>query len=220
MNTALTRYDDVCRSLEELHRVDKVTEIIDKAAAMQEYARRAKDPKLIDYATDVRLRAEIRAGELLKEMAATGQRDNGKGNRNPDLKSQAGAPKLSDLGVTKTQSSRWQKLAALSKEKQEAKISSIKERTERAITPPPKDPNKVKGPKPAPKLNPESWVQATPEECGKFVKVVGPREIVAAVGAREFYRSLTEEQKDALWAAERADQDAKSQKTNGRTAYP
>jgi len=34
-----------------------------------------------------------------------GQRDSGRGNRNPDVKSQAATPKLSDLGISKTQSS-------------------------------------------------------------------------------------------------------------------
>jgi hypothetical protein len=58
------------------------------------------------------LRAEIRAGELLTEMAERGERDDGRGNRNPSLKSQDATPKLSDLGVTNTQSSRWQKMAA------------------------------------------------------------------------------------------------------------
>jgi hypothetical protein len=51
-------------------------------------------------------------GELLREMAQTGQRDNGKGNRNPDLKSQDAIPKLEDLGLTKDESSRFQQIAA------------------------------------------------------------------------------------------------------------
>jgi hypothetical protein len=55
-------------------------------------------------------------GELLKEMAQTGQRDNGKGNRNPDLKSQDAIPKLEDLGLTKDESSRFQQIAAVPEE--------------------------------------------------------------------------------------------------------
>ena len=69
---------------------------------MQVYAKQAKDTELIDHATDIRTRAEIRAGELLQEMEKNkGARGKGK-VRSHD----ATALKLCDLGVTKTQSSR------------------------------------------------------------------------------------------------------------------
>jgi N6-adenosine-specific RNA methylase IME4 len=117
----LVRYDAACRALAEAHRVDEVKTIRDKAVAMQAYARQAKDTTLITQATEIRMRAERRAGELLREMEKYKGAVPGKTGRKgkPLLDT---TPKLSDLGVTKTQSSRWQKLAALDADKFEAEI--------------------------------------------------------------------------------------------------
>jgi hypothetical protein len=67
------------------------------------------------------MRAEIRAGELLAEMKAREERHSGTaGTGDTNIGRSPGsqpatpvAPTFSDLGVTKTQSARWQKLAAL-----------------------------------------------------------------------------------------------------------
>jgi N6-adenosine-specific RNA methylase IME4 len=121
MSGALTRYDAACRALAEAHRVDEVKDIRDKAVAMQAYALQAKDTTLITQATEIRMRAERRAGELLVEMRERGERRD-HSQRSRGETSDALPPKLADLGVTKTQSSRWQAMAALDSDAFEAKV--------------------------------------------------------------------------------------------------
>jgi len=100
--TALVRYDAARRALAEAVRFDDVKQIRDLAVAAQAYARQANDPELIDNATDIRKRAEIRGGEVLVEMREQGQRASNEDNL---LRGNSALPrevsKLSDLGITK-----------------------------------------------------------------------------------------------------------------------
>jgi hypothetical protein len=76
--------------------------------------------------TEIKLRAERRAGELLIELAARKERHSGRGHTKTvgsRVVTPRPEPKLDDLGVTKKQSSRWQKLAEMPASKFEAKVA-------------------------------------------------------------------------------------------------
>lgn len=122
--TALVRYDAARRALAEAVRFDDVKQIRDVAVAAQEYARQAKDHELIDNATEIRKRAERRAGEVLAEMKANGGRHSGYGDQKSG--SQAAIPILKNLGISKTQSSRWQQLAKMPPEVFEQHVAAAK----------------------------------------------------------------------------------------------
>jgi N6-adenosine-specific RNA methylase IME4 len=134
MTGSLMRYDAARRALAEAHRVDEAKSIRDKAVAMQAYAKQAKDSTLIIQATEIKMRAERRAGELLTEMKARGQREGAGGNRKSKSQPAILIPKLSDIGITATQSSRWQQLAALDDTHFEDKVSGASKRAYDGMT--------------------------------------------------------------------------------------
>jgi len=90
------------------------------------YARQAQEKELLQWATEIKVRAERRAGEMLAEMP---KQDGGHAAkvkaRSHDVTE---VPKtLSEMGITKNESSRWQKLAAVSDEKFEEAVAAAKE---------------------------------------------------------------------------------------------
>jgi hypothetical protein len=63
-----------------------------------------------------RLRAERKAGEIVKQMAQSGERPSGGRPEKQSHDATASEPTLATLGVSKTQSSRWQVLADIPEE--------------------------------------------------------------------------------------------------------
>ncbi len=112
---SLTRLDVARRALAEARTLDDVKTIRDQAEAMRVYARQAQlGLESQNYAAEIKLRAERRAGELLSEMERHRQSD----GRPPSTEVSPAVthperPRLDDLGVTRMQSSRWQVVAAI-----------------------------------------------------------------------------------------------------------
>lgn len=125
--TQLILYEQARTALAECHRVDEVKDIRDKAEAMAAYARQAKDQELILWATEIKVRAERKAGELLSEVPKGGKflgRD-----EDGDFRKTVGAKTETRerLGISKDAASRWQQLASMSEEHFEAAVATAKE---------------------------------------------------------------------------------------------
>jgi hypothetical protein len=177
MSGDLTKYNAAKRALAEAVRIDEVKTIRDKAVALRAYAMQAKDRVLIDQATEIRMRAERRVGELLAHMDKNaGAR--GSGSNQHELRSHdATAPTLSDLGINKSQSSRWQKLADLPEDDFEAVINKAQHKATDAIH------RAQPKPKTKPKSKPELKPKAKPKGNGADVAAACIAEVKAVVAA-------------------------------------
>lgn len=131
--TQLVRYEQARNALAECQRVDEVKDIRDKALAMAAYARQAQDGELIQWATEIKVRAERKAGELLKDMEKSrGALLNGSSSGSARGESYRQSPqddgrKLSDMGISPNQSSRWQSLASMTDDHFETAVATAKE---------------------------------------------------------------------------------------------
>jgi len=120
MSFHLIKYEAARQALAEAHRVDEAKDIRDKAVALAAYARQAQDRDMIAWATEIKIRAERRTGELLLKTAEAEQRNTGgkPSSRNDGL------PTLKKFKILPDQSSDWQKLAAIREAEFERRIKA------------------------------------------------------------------------------------------------
>lgn len=122
----MVRYDAMVHAIAECHRVDEVKDIRDKAMALEAYARQAKNTEAERKAADVRLRAERRTGELLKDLARgeAGRPPKKNTPNDADNFSQSEYSKALDSAGLSTQSaSRYQQLANVPEEQFERHLA-------------------------------------------------------------------------------------------------
>ena len=117
----LVRYEAARRALAEAHRVDEVKDIRDKAEAMRMYGKQANDTELVNWAAEIKIRAERKCGELLGDMAQSGERPQGR-------RKESHAVTLSDIGLSNKQSSRYQQIAAVPTAEFEQHIAEVKDK--------------------------------------------------------------------------------------------
>jgi len=93
------------------------------AAASDEVKQALADGKdLLRHATEIKVRAERRCGEMLRDMQkSTG----GDAQRTRFQKGTESPPTLADMGIEKHQSSRWQKLAAVPETQFEQAVAPV-----------------------------------------------------------------------------------------------
>jgi len=128
--TQLACYEAARAALEQAKSVDEAKSIRDKAVALEAYARQANDGALLEWAIEIRMRAERKAGALLKLMAETGERATRGGDRRSNFHGES--LKLADIGVSHIQSHRWQGLAKLDADGFEQRVAVAKREVARS----------------------------------------------------------------------------------------
>ena len=119
---ALVRYDAKCHAITGCIRIDEVKDIRDKAQAMASYARQAEDTAMVEWATEIKVCAERRAGEMMTAMKrASPQTANVNGKAKTPAASVAGGSSyresLESAGVNERTARRWQQLADIPADK-------------------------------------------------------------------------------------------------------
>jgi hypothetical protein len=126
----LVRYDHMIRAIAECERFDEVKDLRDEAHALEVYAAQSLNYEAETKAAKIRVRAERRCGQLIKEGQLSGilhdgeQPGPGRGKKEGEKVSSRPTPlSLTDLGVSRQQSSDRQAIAELPEEQFEARLN-------------------------------------------------------------------------------------------------
>jgi hypothetical protein len=121
--SSLAQIQEATRLLAEARSLDEIKHIHAMAQAAEQYARAERLGREAEgYAREVRIRAARKAGVILREMADRGERITPQTTRDQVTRDNL-IPTLNDLGVTKAQSARWQRIAVLPKPEFEVRLN-------------------------------------------------------------------------------------------------
>lgn len=114
----LVKFNQAYQALMIAKNIDEVKQIRDQAEALRLYLKQQGESlEMQNACAEIKLRAERRAGEILRDMPKnTGNAGNGRPSKlggNIVLPPKDDTPTLSDIGLTKMQSSRFQSIASI-----------------------------------------------------------------------------------------------------------
>lgn len=129
---ALTLRDNAKYQLEQIKTIETGIDYLNKVKAIETWAKaEKKDAELQNMIAEQKIRTQRILGKLIKDSDLDKGGGNVKNHQSPRTTSEKA--KLSDFGITKDQSSTFQKIAALPDEIFEAEIATAKAETEKRI---------------------------------------------------------------------------------------
>ena len=131
----LALYETACHALAQAKTTDEVKDLRDKSEAMRAYAHQAKNRQLEIDAAEIRIRAERRLGELIRQQKETvGLNEGGRPpeKTGADVEPVYKPPTLADAGIDKKLSSHAQKVAAIPEDEFEGIVGEWRETLETA----------------------------------------------------------------------------------------
>ena len=133
--SSLIHFDTAKKELAMANSIDEVKDIRDKAEALRAYAKQAGESlEMQNMIAEIKIRAERKAGELLKEQIPhEGGRPEKQSNDTTVFEIEQ-SKTLKEIGISRDQSSTWQKIANIPEEKFEKHIAETKDSKQELTT--------------------------------------------------------------------------------------
>ena len=133
MTDALLLRENAQAQLAQIKTLESGVDYLNKVKAIEVWAKaEKKDAELQNMIAEQKIRTQRILGQLLKESEVSKNKEQNL-KQGPEVRSNDFGKKLSDFGITKNESSTFQKIAALPEEIFEAEIATAKEESEKRV---------------------------------------------------------------------------------------